>query len=103
MSASANTVAVPISAITQLFDMGNYSSSPYDGTKLSAVDLARNIIRHAAIELQVLGDCIGAERTITDADLCSHCWRLSAQYEAAIEIINAMDGTHAAPESETVE
>jgi len=91
VSTPERTIPVPVAVIANLFDMGNYGTGKPEQTE--AVDVARNIIRHTFIELKVLGDCIGANnRTIDEDDLCSHCWRLSAQLEAALEIVDAMLG-----------
>lgn len=87
----AKTVAVPMTALSQLFDMGNYSTVP-DGSDISALDLARNVIRHAAISLEVLGKAVSSnEMEMFDDDIATHCHRVAHQLQAALEIVEALE------------
>lgn len=89
MNAPTKTVAVPLAALGQLFDMGNYGSA----AEPEALDVARNVIRHAALELQVIGDAVGnPEANMLDDQICTHCHRVSTQLLAALEIVDAMPG-----------
>ena len=93
MNAPAKTVAVPMTALYDLFDMGNYGHHrPGDERAVSALDLARNVIRHAAIELEVLGKAVNSsDPEMFDDDVSTHCHRVAAQLHAALQIVDALD------------
>jgi len=95
-------VSVPLNALGQLFDLGNYGSTSNGPT---ALDLARNAIRHAAIELRVIGDAAGnPDAEMLDEEVTTHCHRVACQLEAALEIVDALRGCAASvTESEATE
>lgn len=92
---SAANIPVPLTALAQLFDMGNYGGCA--DQVLEPLDLARNALQHAAIELKFIGDVVGSPNpTLLDPEICSHCWRVAAQLEAALELVDALE-EHDAP------
>lgn len=96
MSASVKTVAVPMTAVVRLFDMGNWSDGYCDDQSVSALDLARNAIRHAALDMRVLGTATSNDDPSLDPEeICDHCHRVAMQLLATLEIIDALDGRKA--------
>lgn len=87
-----STVAVPMKAVVQLFDMGNWSSGSGESLRVNAIQLAQNAIRHAALDLRVIGTAVSNEDPYLDpSEICDHCHRVSLQLLATLEIIDALD------------
>jgi hypothetical protein len=85
-----------MTALCDLFDMGNYSKSHGNGRHVGALDLARNTIRHVSIELEVLGSAAVSEDPSYDADdVSAHCYRLAFQLRAALELVDAVEKSEA--------
>jgi hypothetical protein len=89
---ASSTVAVPMTAVVQLFDMGNWSSGSGETLRVNAIQLAQNAIRHAALDLRVIGTAASNEDPYLEpSEICDHCHRVSLQLLATLEIIDALD------------
>ncbi len=85
------SVEVPMTALCDLFDMGNYSHAYGDKRHVGALDLARNAIRHVSIELEVLGSAVNCEDPqFFNEDTATHCYRVASQMRAALQIVDAV-------------
>lgn len=95
MNSPVKTVQVPHSALSYLFKSGNWSKN---NGQLQAAEFARNAIEHWAFELRMIGECINNSdgRAFDDETLYNHCFDLSYQLEAAIEVIEALEQAEAA-------
>jgi hypothetical protein len=81
------TLTVGLFALRALFAGGNRSS----GTAKDAdpLGMALDIIEHAAMELHTFHDALMSDENRIE-ELANHAWRLSAQLESGIELVNAL-------------
>lgn len=91
------SVNVPMAALCDLFDMGNYSKRHGALREVSALDLARNVIRHYALEIEVLGEAVNCpDHELFEDEISTHCHRVAWQLQAALELVNALAESEAA-------
>ncbi len=81
------TLTVNLFELRALFAGGNRSMGTAEDA--NPLNLALDIIEHAAMELYTLHDALNGNEGRVE-DLANHAWRLSVQLTAGIELVHAL-------------